>query len=70
VLRDGETGWLVPAQQPERLAEALEQALADPAERARRGRNARDYALEALSIEAMTRRHEQLYETLGRGRAA
>jgi glycosyltransferase involved in cell wall biosynthesis len=70
VLQDGETGWLVPAQQPERLAQALEQALADPTERARRGRNARDYALEALSIEAMTRRHEQLYETLGRGRAA
>jgi glycosyltransferase involved in cell wall biosynthesis len=70
VLEDGETGWLVPAQAPDRLAAALEQALADPDERARRGRNARRHALEALSIDAMTRRHEHLYETLGRREAA
>jgi glycosyltransferase involved in cell wall biosynthesis len=70
VLEDGETGWLVPAQAPDRLAAALEQALADPDERARRGRNARRHALEALSIDAMTRRHEHLYETLGRRAAA
>ena len=70
VLRDGDTGWLVPAQAPERLAQALEEALADPGERARRGANAQRYAREALSIDAMAQRHERLYEALGRGEAS
>jgi glycosyltransferase involved in cell wall biosynthesis len=37
VVADGETGWLVPPEDPERLAAALEAALADPDEARRRG---------------------------------
>jgi glycosyltransferase involved in cell wall biosynthesis len=37
VVVDGETGWLVPAEDPEALREALEAALGDPVEAARRG---------------------------------
>jgi len=37
VVEDGATGWLVPPEAPEALAEALAAALADPAEAARRG---------------------------------
>ncbi|MCE1179132.1 MAG: glycosyltransferase [Micrococcales bacterium] len=37
VLVDGESGWLVPPAQPDLLAEALVDALSDPAEAERRG---------------------------------
>jgi glycosyltransferase involved in cell wall biosynthesis len=37
VVEDGGTGWLVPPEDPEALAGALAEALADPAEAARRG---------------------------------
>jgi glycosyltransferase involved in cell wall biosynthesis len=61
VLDDGRTGWLVPAQDPAALAGALEAALADPAEAARRGAAARQAMIEERSIEAMVRRHEAFY---------
>ncbi len=62
VLRDGETGWLVPPGSPGALADALEQALTRPGEARRRGEAARRAAREELSIEAMVRRHEEFYE--------
>ncbi|HEY4596913.1 MAG TPA: glycosyltransferase family 4 protein [Thermoanaerobaculia bacterium] len=37
VVVDGETGWLVPPEDPEALARALEEILADPGEARRRG---------------------------------
>ncbi len=37
VVMDGETGWLVPPEDPEALARALEEALAHPEEARRRG---------------------------------
>ncbi|HYU35837.1 MAG TPA: glycosyltransferase family 4 protein [Thermoanaerobaculia bacterium] len=37
VVEDGKTGWLVPPEAPEALADALAAALADPPEAARRG---------------------------------
>jgi glycosyltransferase involved in cell wall biosynthesis len=37
VVADGQTGWLVPPEDPERLADALAAALADPEEAQRRG---------------------------------
>jgi glycosyltransferase involved in cell wall biosynthesis len=48
VVMDGETGWLVPPEDPEALAAALEELLADPEEARRRG-------------EAGRRRVEDLY---------
>jgi glycosyltransferase involved in cell wall biosynthesis len=37
VVVDGETGWLVPPEDPAALAAALGEAMADPAEAKRRG---------------------------------
>jgi glycosyltransferase involved in cell wall biosynthesis len=70
VLTDGETGWLVPPEAPEALAEALADAIARPAEAKRRGDNARRWAAERLSIDAMTRAHEAFYRTALRGAPA
>ena len=38
---DGETGWLVPQEEPKALARAVREALADPDEAQRRGREGR-----------------------------
>ncbi|MFL6263071.1 MAG: glycosyltransferase family 4 protein [Thermoanaerobaculia bacterium] len=46
VVEDGETGWLVPPEDPEALARALEEVLADPAEARRRGEAGRRRAAE------------------------
>jgi len=69
VLRDGVTGWIVPAGAPEPLARALEEAMTQPEEAARRGAAARRAAQESMSIEAMVRRHEAFYEAVAHGRA-
>ena len=44
VVVDGETGWLVPPEDPEALAAALGEVLADPAEARRRGEAGREAA--------------------------
>jgi L-malate glycosyltransferase len=61
VLRDGETGWLVPAADPAALADALADALARPEEARRRGAAARRAVREGMSIEAMARRQQGFY---------
>jgi glycosyltransferase involved in cell wall biosynthesis len=61
VLEDGRTGWLVPPGDPAALADALAEALLDPAEAARRGAAARRDVSERRSIDAMARRHEAFY---------
>jgi glycosyltransferase involved in cell wall biosynthesis len=61
VLRDGETGWLVPPADPGALADALADALARPDEARRRGAAARRAVREGMSVEAMARRHEEYY---------
>ena len=63
VLEDGATGWLVPPGDPDALAAALAQVLADPAEAARRGAAARRVTREQRSIDAMVRSHEDFYRT-------
>jgi glycosyltransferase involved in cell wall biosynthesis len=70
VMRDGETGWIVPPASPQRLAAALEQALDDRKEAARRGQNAMRHARTALSIDAMVRNHEAYYERVIAGAGA
>ncbi|MBI1799878.1 MAG: glycosyltransferase [Candidatus Eisenbacteria bacterium] len=67
VLRDGETGWLVPAGSPGRLADALEDALMRPDEARRRGDNARRWAEQHLGIAAMVRAHERFYALASSG---
>jgi glycosyltransferase involved in cell wall biosynthesis len=62
-----DTGWLVPAGSPPALADAIDEALANPAEARRRSIAARRAVRDDLSIEAMVKRHEAFYEkALGR----
>jgi glycosyltransferase involved in cell wall biosynthesis len=42
LVRDGETGWLVPPRAPAALAAAIDEALGDPAEARRRARRGRE----------------------------
>ncbi|MGD9737086.1 MAG: glycosyltransferase family 4 protein [Solirubrobacterales bacterium] len=51
IVADGVTGWLVPPEDADALAAAILAAVEDPAERRRRGRNARAAALERYSCE-------------------
>lgn len=62
VLRDGETAWLVPPGDAIALMRALEAALADPGERARRARAARQDYASSYSREAMGLRYEAVYD--------
>jgi glycosyltransferase involved in cell wall biosynthesis len=62
VLADGRTGWLAPPQDPAALAGALEEALVNREEAARRGHAARETMIRDRSIDAMVRRHEAFYE--------
>jgi glycosyltransferase involved in cell wall biosynthesis len=56
IVDDGDTGWLVPANDARALATALRQAVDDPAERVRRGRAARRAVCERFSWPAVTAR--------------
>ncbi len=63
LVRDGETGWLVPVEEPAALAAAIEAALADPAGSAERGRAGRaavaprlDRRAGVAAVEAVYRR--------------
>jgi glycosyltransferase involved in cell wall biosynthesis len=60
----GETGLLVPPDDPSALAAALRQVLDDPELRRRFGRNARDVALRRFSTTVKAGRYEALYEEL------
>jgi len=53
VVPDGVGGWLVPPGDPEALARTLAAALADPAERARRGAAGRRLLLERFALPRM-----------------
>jgi glycosyltransferase involved in cell wall biosynthesis len=58
VLRDGVNGCLVPPADASALAVALRRLVADPAERARLGHNAREYAVAELSWETTAKKLE------------
>ncbi len=68
VVRPRETGWLVPPEQPEALAEAIVEALRHPAERARRARNGRELVARSYSMVAMIDRLERIYADVIAGR--
>jgi D-inositol-3-phosphate glycosyltransferase len=53
LIRDGETGWIVPPQKPLSLARALHEALSSPEEAARRGARAREELRERCSWAAL-----------------
>ena len=63
---DGETGSLVPPNDPIALAGAIRELLADPARRRDMGRRARDRAHQRFTAEAMAAQFEVLYDELAR----
>lgn len=56
IVEPGQTGWLVEPDDPDALADALVEAVADPAERARRGSAARAVARERYAWPALAGR--------------
>jgi len=63
-IRDGETGLLVPAEDPPALADAIRRLLADADLRRRLGEQGRQLVLEQFTAEHMTRAFERLYDEL------
>ncbi len=60
----GETGWLAPAGNAPALAAAMSQLLGDPKTRQAMGRAGRERVEQNFSLEAMIRRHEEVFESL------
>jgi glycosyltransferase involved in cell wall biosynthesis len=67
VVVDGETGFLVPPEDPKALRSALETLAADPALRRRMGEAGRARARDAYGTERMVRAYEALYFKLTEG---
>ncbi len=63
---DGETGVVVPPENPEALAEALEYVLTHPDEARRMGEAGRRRVEEHFTVEAMVRKHVEVYERVVR----
>jgi len=68
IVRDGETGLLVPAEDPKALAHAISRLLADADLRQRLGEQGRQRVLEHFTADHMTRGFERLYEELLAGK--
>jgi glycosyltransferase involved in cell wall biosynthesis len=64
VVVDGETGLLVPREDPDALRAALLRLAADPALRARMGAAGRERAEREFSVPALVRSYEALYSEL------
>jgi glycosyltransferase involved in cell wall biosynthesis len=64
IVSDGETGWLAHGHSPAALARAMQDAIDDPTERARRGARARENTVARFSIEAMRTAYDALYQEL------
>lgn len=62
-IPDADHGWVVPPEDPARLAEALVESLSSSRERARRAANARERAEEIFSLEACVEQHRQAYSS-------
>jgi glycosyltransferase involved in cell wall biosynthesis len=63
-VRDGETGLLVPAEDPRALARAIRRLLEDPELRQRLGEQGRQLVLERFTADHMTHAFERLYREL------
>ena len=70
ILREGESGLLVPAGDPLALAGALRRLIEDPAQRERIGAAARQSAEADFHVSVMADRYEHLYRSPGGGRGA
>lgn len=66
----GNTGWIVPAEDPSALASAIGQALSEPtAQRTTRGALARKRIVEMFNINRIAERYSQLYQARGSSQA-
>ena len=63
LVEDGKTGWLIPPDSPQALADAIEAATSDPAHLAAQARNARERAAE-FSINRTIEQTERFYTRL------
>jgi glycosyltransferase involved in cell wall biosynthesis len=70
VVADGETGFLVPASAPDRLAAAIVKLLGAPEMAAEMGAAGRRRVIEHYRVDIMTRRIEAMYDALLREKAA
>ncbi|MBL8798969.1 MAG: glycosyltransferase family 4 protein [Planctomycetia bacterium] len=64
IVRDGETGFLVPAEAPEALAAAMQRLCEQPELRRTFGEHGRAAALANYSLDIYARRHRELYERM------
>ena len=70
VVVDGETGLIVPPGDPHQLAASIQKLLEAPELAAEMGAAGRRRVIERYQIDVMTRRIEELYDTLLAGKAA
>jgi glycosyltransferase involved in cell wall biosynthesis len=64
VVREGDNGWLVPVRDSASLANAIERALGDRAELARRGRRGREIAEREFALESVLAKTLSIYDEL------
>ena len=64
LMKDGESGWMVPAKDPKSIAQALTEMASDKAERERRGVAAAEYMCTHFHIDQTVERFVDLYERL------
>ncbi|WP_139491600.1 glycosyltransferase family 4 protein [Brevibacillus dissolubilis] len=64
IVYDGETGWLVPPRDEEKLAQAIIEALSDPAEAQRRAAQGRELAVRELDVNKTARDVLAAYRTI------
>jgi glycosyltransferase involved in cell wall biosynthesis len=64
LVRDGETGLLVPSEDTGALAQAIQALVDNPARRQAMGAAARQHAVASFDIRHTVRGYEQLYEAL------
>jgi glycosyltransferase involved in cell wall biosynthesis len=64
LIRDGETGWLVPPKNPAALARAIDEALSNPTEARRRARNGQELARQIIEVRGTARNVWTSYQQL------
>lgn len=64
VIREGETGWVVPPRNPPALARAMAEALRDKAEAKRRAMAGRHHAQQLFDVERTAREVGAIYENI------